>query len=88
MTYRVLPHVHHQTVNGEVVILDSRTEEYLGLNATASVVWNALASGSSETGAVKELTSRFEIDDDDAVGDVRELVSSLVERGLIEPNPS
>jgi hypothetical protein len=61
MKYRVPNHIHHRVVQDEVVILDSRTDAYLGLNGTAAIVWNALARNGSEELALQALIDRYDV---------------------------
>jgi len=83
VSYRVANDVHARPVHDEVMILDGRTNEYLGLNASGAVVWSVLAGGGSEAVAVAELMTRFEVDHDVAEADVTGLVNELLRRGIV-----
>lgn len=86
MIYRVPSHVHAEAVHDEVVLLDVRTEAYLGLNVTASAVWSILAGGGSADTAAAELVSRFDVSPEVAKTDVATLTEQLLAQGLLEQN--
>ena len=46
-------------VEGDVVVLDERTWNYVHLNGTASLLWRALAGGSSESALIEQLVEQF-----------------------------
>ena len=85
MTYRVPAHVHHRALHDEAVLLDARTDAYLGLNRTGACAWEILAKGGSLDAAVDAVVARFEVDRPRASHDVSTLIDTLVARGLIEP---
>jgi hypothetical protein len=85
VTYRVPPHVHARHLHDEVVILDARTDAYLGLNQSGAVVWSVHAAGRSPEAAADELVARVTVEPADASADVSALVAELVARGLLEP---
>ncbi|MDP9369483.1 MAG: PqqD family protein [Chloroflexota bacterium] len=84
MIYRVPSHVHAEAVHDEIVLLDARTEAYLGLNITASAVWSILAGGGSLESAAAELVSRFDVLPEEAQTDVATLTERLLAQGLLE----
>ena len=83
MSYRVPEHVHARPVQGEVMILDTRSNRYLGLNGTGAAVWAVLAGGGSNADAVADLTTRFEVTPETAEADVMRLLEELLRLGLI-----
>jgi hypothetical protein len=86
MTYQVPPHVHFRAVHDEVVVLDTRADAYLGLNASAAVAWQALAAGGSRSTAVDRVLEQFDVTAETAEGDIGQLVEELVSRGLLVPS--
>ncbi len=84
MNYRVPDHVHFRNLHGEVVLLDTKTDAYLGLNQTAAVAWEVLAGGGSQEAAADSLVARFDVAPEVAQADVAALVGDLLARGLIE----
>lgn len=83
MRFSVPSHIHFQDLHGEIVLLDSRSDAYLGLNHSAAVVWSALAGGKSTAQAADELIDQFGITADIATRDVAALVADLEQRGLL-----
>ena len=83
MSYQIPLYVHHRQVHGEVVLLDTRTEAYLGLGPTGATIWLALANGESLDSAVAAVTDRFEVEPDVARDDVVAFVELLEVRGLV-----
>lgn len=84
MKYRIPDHIYSSVVHDEVMLLDTRSDEYLGLNRTASLVWHSiLGDGSLETAAQK-LAATFEVTGDVARTHVESLVHQLLAKGLLE----
>jgi hypothetical protein len=65
------------------MILDARSNQYLGLNGTGAVVWSVLVDGGSAAAAVAELIARFEVAPETAQADVASLLEELLRLGLI-----
>jgi len=59
----------------------------LTLNATARVLWEALATEQTEADLVTALTDRFEVSSEAAQTDVAAFVAALAERGLLDAAP-
>ena len=88
MSYRVPEHVRARPVQDEVMILDTRSGEYLGLNGTGAVIWTVLTGGGSDVAAVTELLTRYEVTRETAEADVTGLLEELLRLGLITPASS
>ena len=84
MSYRLPPYVRHRSVHDEIVLLDTRTDDYLGLNPTAAVAWQVLVDGGTVEAAAADLTARFEVAPRDALGDATAFAEQMVERGLLQ----
>lgn len=76
--------VEWRLVDDEVIALDLRTSNYIALNPTGAVIWQALADGATETELVERLTAEFEVDADTARRDVASLVRQLADRELLQ----
>jgi len=70
-----------QTVADEGVVLDLERGRSLGLNATAALVFSLLETH-DEQEIVRELAQRFDVDAEQARGDVQAFLTLLRERGL------
>ncbi len=85
MSYQVPGHVHHRTVDDEVVVFDGQTETYLGLNSTATIVWLVLVAGDSTGAAADALVAQTGVAPEVALAHTVALAADLVRRGLLEP---
>jgi hypothetical protein len=70
-------------VEGDIVILDERTWNYVHLNATASVLWRSLADAASEAQLVEGLTTAFPVSAEDAASDVAAFLEDLRARDYL-----
>jgi len=83
---RIVPaaDVLSQTVVGESVLLDLRSEKYFGLNPVGTRVWELL----QETGDVAELQARllaeYDVAPEQLERDLHHLLERLVRAGLVE----
>ncbi len=71
-------------VDGEVIALERRQSAYLAANQSGTVLWRALADGTSEVEMVRLLMSQYGIDAVTARADVDSFVSNLDQMGLLE----
>jgi hypothetical protein len=71
-------------VDGEVIALERKQSAYLAANQSGTVLWRALADGTSEVEMVRLLLSQYDIDADTARVDVDGFVSTLDQMGLLE----
>ena len=70
-------------VDGEVVILDLRSQTYLGGNQTAAALWPGLAQGASIEALAHSLSERFGVEEKVARADTEAFVSQLAELDLL-----
>jgi hypothetical protein len=73
-----------QEADGEVIVLDLQTSDYLGVNAAGTTLWTRLADGTTEVALVAELVGTFGIDEGRAADDVRAFLADARARGLLE----
>jgi hypothetical protein len=72
--------------DGTGVILNLDTKYYFTLNETGVALWQALEAGASTASAIAaELVRRFEVDEAQALEDVREVLAELLAEKLVEP---
>lgn len=86
MRWGLANHLAWQSIEGEVVVIDMRTGKAIGLNDSGSLVWRLLETADDEEIGL-ELSRRFSLDRERALGDVREFTSELQSRGLISQIP-
>jgi hypothetical protein len=70
-------------VEGEVIALEGRRSEYLGVNPSGTLLWRAVAEGATEDGLARLLVDRYGIDAELARDDAARFVADLRERGLL-----
>jgi Coenzyme PQQ synthesis protein D (PqqD) len=72
-------------VDAETIVLDLRTQRYLSISHSGSVIWRSLAEGSTHEELVERLTASFGIAEEVARSDVDAFLADCRERGLLEP---
>jgi len=73
-----------QEVGGETVLLDLASEQYFGLDEVGTRVWQLLNEGEGFAAMIDALLEEYEVERDRLEADVRDLLGSLLEAGLIE----
>jgi len=76
--------LHWLESDGEVVALDEESLVYLNANPTGSVLWQALARGTTRDELVRALLAEFDVDETTATNDVDRFLADLDARGLLE----
>jgi hypothetical protein len=76
--------VLHQRLPGdELVFLNLQTEEYFGLDATATAMWAALTETGDVEAAFARLREEFDVDEETLRRDLEALLARLLARGLV-----
>jgi hypothetical protein len=65
------------------VLVNLRTNRIFELNRTGARLWELLGEGSSESQIVEGLRAEFEVPQEDLEREVRTLIGSLLDEGLI-----
>jgi hypothetical protein len=78
------PKVLFRELGGEAVILDLKTERYLGLDETGTRMWRLLTELDSIQAAYAALLDEFEVEPDRLRQDLMGFVQELNNHGLIE----
>lgn len=78
------PDVMVRKVGEESVLLDLKTERYLGLDDVSSRFWDLLTSGEPIQSAYDKLLEEFEVEPERLRNDLDLFVQELVQFGLIE----
>jgi PqqD family protein of HPr-rel-A system len=76
------PDVMATVLDDEIVLLDARTGEMFTLNETGAIVWETVELGLDAI--CERVCAEFDIDAESARTDVDELVTELLQRGLIQ----
>lgn len=72
-----------QEVDGETILLDVTTSSYLGVNASGSLLWGALAAGTTRRDLTELLQREFGITEAQAVADVDVFLAGCATRKLL-----
>jgi hypothetical protein len=84
----VSPDVMVRKVGEESVLLDLKTERYLGLDDVSARFWDLLTSGEPIQSAYDKLLEEFEVEPERLRNDLDAFVQELIQFGLIEQNRS
>ncbi len=71
-------------LDGEAVLLNLNSEAYFGLDEVGTRMWNALTTSKSVQAAYETLLGEFEVEADRLHTDLQDLVTQLVDHGLLE----
>jgi hypothetical protein len=77
--------VIHQTIDGEVVMIDLHSGSYFSLLGTGAEIWGAIEKESTAQEIVDALALRYEASPEGLHQAVWELLDRLVREGLISP---
>jgi Coenzyme PQQ synthesis protein D (PqqD) len=77
------PNVIHETIEGEVILIDLKTGTYYSLRDAGAAAWQAIERGADEDEIQAALASRYEGSADEMRDAVRRLVAELEGEGLI-----
>jgi hypothetical protein len=80
----VSPDVMIRQVGGESVALDLKTERYLGLDETATRMWEVLTAAESVEAAYTVLAGEFDVDGEQLRRDLDDFIQELLQLGLIQ----
>jgi hypothetical protein len=84
----IAPDVLFRLVGDEAVLLNLTTELYLGLDLVGARMWTVLNDAPSIQAAYDALLQEYEVEPDRLRQDIDELLSQLLEQGLIEVCPA
>jgi hypothetical protein len=70
-------------VGGEVLLLDTESDQIHQLNSTASFVWRNLKEGASASEIARRVAEQFDVDEHIALADVEDILGKLGALGVI-----
>jgi hypothetical protein len=76
--------LHWVQIDDEVVALEARASKYLAANPAGTLLWQALAEGSTRDQLATQLVDVFGIDRGVALADTDRFLDYLVAEGLLE----
>ena len=77
------PNVIHETIEGEVILIDLKTGTYYSLRAAGAAVWRAIEHGAGEDEIGAALERRYEGSAEEMREAVRRLLADLEREGLV-----
>ncbi len=80
---RIPEGVVSRDVNGQRVVLNVRTGLYFGLDGVSARVWELLEQKKPSSDICSAIVSEYDVDYERCVADVKELMESLEQNGLI-----
>jgi ornithine carbamoyltransferase len=76
--------VFAQEVDGEMVLLDMNSENYFGLDAVGTDIWQAMQENGSLQNVLETLLAQYEVEEDVLRKDLLTFVEKLQESGLVQ----
>lgn len=77
------PDVLWRRFEGEVVLLQLRTDRFLALNTTAARFWELLAAGSEVHSIKEQLLKEYEVASADLDAEIDAILNTMIEEELI-----
>lgn len=81
-------HVLVRFLDRESVLLNLETEQYFGLDETGTRMWQLVTGSSSIDAAFRELLAEYDVEPELLRSNLMELLSRLVESGLLQVLPA
>jgi hypothetical protein len=75
--------VHWREIDGEIIALEAGGSKYVAANGSGTLLWRALAAGTTRDELVDELVQAYEIDRARAEADTDTFLAQLREQGLL-----
>ena len=81
------PEVLSQEIDGETVLLDLASEQYFGLDAVGTRVWQLLQEGNDLVAVYEAMLKEYDVDAARLESDLRGIIGKLADAGLISNAP-
>jgi Coenzyme PQQ synthesis protein D (PqqD) len=81
-------HVLVRYLDRECVLLNLETERYFGLDETGTRIWQLVTAASNIDAAFQDLLAEYDVQPELLRANLNELMSRLVENGLLEVIPA
>jgi hypothetical protein len=79
----IAPDVIFREIGGETVILNLKTERYLGLDEVGTRIWEVLQATGSVESTLKILLEEYDVEPSLLERDLNEFIDKLIENGLV-----
>ena len=77
------PNVIHETIEGEVILIDLKTGTYYSLRGVGAAIWQGIVAEARSEEIAADLRRRYDATDEQAAEAVRTLIHELEGEGLI-----
>jgi len=77
------PNIVYELIEGEVVIVNLMKGDYYSLVKAGAVIWEDLAGGMGVDLIARDIASRYDASDEEAVKATRDLIRQLENEGLV-----
>lgn len=77
------PSVIHETIDGEVILIDLKTGTYYSLRGVGAAIWQGIVRGADSEQIAGDLQNRYDATEDQTAAAVDNLVVELEREGLI-----
>jgi hypothetical protein len=75
--------LHWREIDGEVIALEARGSTYVAANGAGTLLWHALAAGTTRDALAGELVRAYGIDAERAAADADRFLAALAAQGLL-----
>ena len=75
--------LHWREIDGEIIALEARGSTYLAANGAGTLLWRALAEGTTPEALADELVRVYGIDRARAAEDIEHFLAQLTDQGLL-----
>ena len=73
-----------QKIDDEIVLLDTESEEYFGLDASGAVIWHYLSESKSLRGVYESMLAIYDVAPEQLEKDIVTFVQKLADAGLVQ----
>lgn len=83
MKYKISPQILMTSMDGESIILNRDTGQYIALNITASTIFECINDGISETALLEKLKKIFKVSNNDIEQDTKNFLKECIEKKIV-----
>lgn len=80
---KIAPEVIFREIGGEAIILNLKTERYLGLDEVGTRIWEVLQASGSVKSTFETLLEEYDVEASRLESDFNEFIDKLIENGLV-----
>jgi hypothetical protein len=83
--WRVGGHVKHVVIDGQAVLMDTKTDSYFGLDEIGTLIWDQLRDSATTVAIAEQLAHRYDVSAEVVCADLERFLRELHARGLVTP---